>query len=151
MLEHEQAAILENYKPKTKKKTHQFNQPQGGTGNQEPQAIPSLSMHPHTGVIPRYSLRIQAADMKRIPLKETSGINIKVDDQGSSSVHPGSVTVTTNNPSGTQTEETYSYIAAMGNLHYRTLEGYFCWLQHRKLVLSLGSNQYIYIYIIIVL
>jgi hypothetical protein len=122
MLDHEQAAIAAQYRPK----------PIEGESNNNNNNKPSASRR-HSSIVQSVHLTVQ--DIRRYSTLDPKGKR-KVTGNGAPGLHPNSVHVhqgqDNNNDNHNNTEpDAVAFIAAMENIHFRTLEGYYCWMQAR--------------------
>jgi hypothetical protein len=124
MLDHEQAAIVADYKPKPNKNNNNPNP------NRRHSSI-SQSMQWGIDDIRRYTTSSGVFTRKdagkslgrhgysRIPENDAYDPPLPLNTPQSSNRSSGE----------SEIREAVSYIAAMENIHFRTLEGYYCWLQ----------------------
>lgn len=132
MLEHEQAAISANYKPKPK-----------NAANLENDNNKTASRR-HSSII--HSVRLNVGDVRRYStISENAAVR---KDKGSSTqflipeiprAHGRADIV--DEP---EYHEAVSFIAAMENIHFRTLEGYFCWLHAKGKQVGIISNSLLF-------
>ena len=129
MLDHEQAAIVSQYRPKPIK---------GLRNNNNHNNKPNASRR-HSSMV--QSVRLSVQDIRRYSTIDAIRLSTGTLSTGTlpppTNVHPhndtGGVHEGFNNnddyDENHNEPEAVSFIAAMENIHFRTLEGYFCWMQ----------------------
>lgn len=127
MLEHEQAAIVASYKPKPRNPPIHNNNHREGNGASRRHSSISQSVRLNVEDVRRYSTVIEVAAVT------VSNTTRKRKGVSFSRLVPNLPREHGNDRDDVPAEyhEAVSFIAAMENIHFRTLEGYFCWL-HAK-------------------
>ena len=116
MLDHEQASIIENYRPKLRNDTNKSSNK------------PNIRRHSSI-LVDSLKIRENIRRHSGSSLHQDNNKNITIANISVSQLNDAEKSGDKSGSMSCFFNEDISYIAAMENIHNRTLEGYFCWLQ----------------------